>query len=69
MTSQTSMNVLDSSRTGSTSVRVDGLTMRYGTTDVLKDVGFEIPSGQKVAVLGPNGAGKSTLIEILEGLR
>ncbi|MGY3553828.1 ABC transporter ATP-binding protein [Williamsia sp. R60] len=69
MTSQTSMNVLDSSRTGSTSVRVDGLTMRYDTTDVLKDVGFEIPSGQKVAVLGPNGAGKSTLIEILEGLR
>jgi ABC-2 type transport system ATP-binding protein len=43
--------------------------MRYGTTDVLDDVGFEIPAGQKVAVLGPNGAGKSTLIEILEGLR
>jgi len=32
---------------------------------ILHDVSFEIPSGQKVAVVGPSGAGKSTLARLL----
>ncbi|MCP2339282.1 ABC transporter ATP-binding protein [Actinomadura rupiterrae] len=48
---------------------VDGLRMRYGDKEVLKDVAFRIRRGEVVALLGPNGAGKTTTIEILEGFR
>ncbi|QEU96992.1 ABC transporter ATP-binding protein [Streptomyces kanamyceticus] len=48
---------------------VEGLRMRYGTHDVLREVTFRARHGEVVALLGPNGAGKSTTIEILEGFR
>ncbi|MGH2517381.1 MAG: ABC transporter ATP-binding protein [Ktedonobacterales bacterium] len=48
---------------------VAGLRMRYGTTDVLRDVAFQARQGEVLAMLGPNGAGKTTTIEILEGFR
>src|SRR4051794_6394310 len=50
-------------------VQVDDLCMRYGTRDVLHEVGFAVRRGEVVALLGPNGAGKTTAIEILEGFR
>lgn len=50
-------------------VEVDGLRMRYGPVDVLRDVTFEIRRGEVLALLGPNGAGKTTTVEILEGFR
>ncbi|MFC9606980.1 ABC transporter ATP-binding protein [Streptomyces niveus] len=48
---------------------VEGLRMRYGTRDVLRDVRFRAHHGEVLALLGPNGAGKTTTIEILEGFR
>lgn len=50
-------------------VRVRDLRMRYGDTDVLTGVDFEIRAGEVLCLLGPNGAGKTTTIEILEGFR
>ena len=50
-------------------VRVRDLRMRYGPTDVLTGVDFDIRRGEVVVLLGPNGAGKTTTIEILEGFR
>ena len=50
-------------------VVVDGLRMRYGTTDVLTGVDFVVHRGEVVCLLGPNGAGKTTTIEVLEGFR
>jgi ABC-2 type transport system ATP-binding protein len=50
-------------------VDVDGLRMRYGATDVLHGVTFQVRRGEVVALLGPNGAGKTTTVEILEGFR
>ncbi|GHT23127.1 hypothetical protein AGMMS49953_03160 [Endomicrobiia bacterium] len=40
---------------------------RKGLPDikVLKNIDFEIMSGQKITLTGPSGAGKSTLIHIL----
>lgn len=54
---------------GETALRVEGLRMRYGTHDVLREVTFRARHGEVLALLGPNGAGKSTTIEILEGFR
>jgi ABC-2 type transport system ATP-binding protein len=48
---------------------VRDLRMRYGATDVLHGIDFDIRTGEVVALLGPNGAGKTTTIEILEGFR
>jgi ABC-2 type transport system ATP-binding protein len=50
-------------------INVRGLRMRYGATDVLDGVSFDVQRGEVVALLGPNGAGKTTTIEILEGFR
>ncbi|MDG4825850.1 ABC transporter ATP-binding protein [Asanoa sp. WMMD1127] len=52
-----------------TVIDVDGVRMRYGATEVLHDVTFQVAAGETVALLGPNGAGKTTTIEILEGFR
>lgn len=40
----------------------------YKTIEALKDINFEIQTGEFVALLGPNGAGKSTLIKMLIGV-
>jgi len=50
-------------------IDVENLRMRYGTTEVLRDVTFRAHHGEVLTLLGPNGAGKSTTIEILEGFR
>ncbi|OLF19493.1 ABC transporter ATP-binding protein [Actinophytocola xanthii] len=50
-------------------LEVEGLGMRYGTRDVLREVTFRAHQGEVLALLGPNGAGKTTTIEILEGFR
>lgn len=50
-------------------IAVEGLCMEYGTQEVLRDVTFEMRTGEVLALLGPNGAGKTSTIEILEGLR
>lgn len=54
---------------GGLSIEVDGLRLRYGTTEVLHGVSFQVRQGEVLALLGPNGAGKTSTIEILEGFR
>ena len=44
------------------SIRFAGLTFAYdGGAPVLRDVAFEVPAGEMVAVVGPTGSGKTTL--------
>jgi energy-coupling factor transport system ATP-binding protein len=49
---------------------VSGLTYTYpgGPAPALKDVSFQVESGQLLAIVGPNEAGKSTLCLALAGL-
>ncbi|GAA1775183.1 ABC transporter ATP-binding protein [Luedemannella helvata] len=45
-------------------VVASGLTLHYGSTRALEDVGFALRPGT-TGLLGPNGAGKTTLLRIL----
>jgi NitT/TauT family transport system ATP-binding protein len=46
----------------------EGITHRYGATEVMEDISFTIGAGEIVAVIGPSGCGKSTLLRFLGGL-
>ncbi|TVR43702.1 MAG: metal ABC transporter ATP-binding protein [Planctomycetota bacterium] len=49
-------------------IRVEHVTVGYGTLPVLLDCSVTIAAGQMVGILGPNGAGKTTLIKVLLGI-
>lgn len=46
-------------------VVVDGITKRFGTTDVVRDLSFEVRAGELLGFLGPNGAGKTTTMRMI----
>ncbi|MGV6871908.1 phosphonate ABC transporter ATP-binding protein [Pseudochelatococcus sp. B33] len=45
-----------------TDLSVRGLTKRFGSMEILRDVSFSVAKGSVVALIGANGAGKSTLL-------
>ncbi|MBA3902138.1 MAG: LPS export ABC transporter ATP-binding protein [Rhodocyclaceae bacterium] len=47
---------------------VNGLRKRYKSRTVVKDVTFDVKSGEVVGLLGPNGAGKTTCFYMIVGL-
>jgi len=53
---------------GSTALRVEGLSKTYNGKELFQDLNFCVRPGSRWAVLGPNGCGKSTLLRILVGL-
>lgn len=48
---------------------IQGLTKRYGSTYAIKDISFQVKSGEIFGIIGTNGAGKTTTLECIEGLR
>ncbi len=46
-------------------IQVNNLTFSYNGAPVLKNVSFEIPAGQTLAIVGRTGSGKSTLVNLL----
>src|SRR6185369_1208076 len=48
---------------------VKNLRKRYGDTDVVKGISFQVKRGEVFGILGPNGAGKTTTLEMIETLR
>ena len=41
--------------------------MQAGTSELLRDTGFILPTGSRTALIGPNGCGKTTLLRKLMG--
>jgi zinc/manganese transport system ATP-binding protein len=48
---------------------VEGVSVRLGGRDVLRDVRFAIRAGEFVGLIGSNGAGKTTLLRVILGLQ
>src|SRR5580692_3596218 len=49
-------------------VQVEGLCKKFGSVRALDEVGFDVVSGEWIAIMGPSGSGKTTLMNILGGL-
>src|SRR3954452_6985501 len=50
------------------SIKVSGVTKKFGDFVALDDISVDLPKGQLTALLGPSGGGKSTLLRIIAGL-
>ncbi len=46
-------------------IKLEGITKRFGTLEVLKGIDLEINQGEVVSIVGPSGAGKTTLLQIM----
>lgn len=46
-------------------IALEAVTKRFGSTEALRGVTLEIPSGSAFGIIGPNGAGKTTTLRIL----
>lgn len=54
-------------------VDFSGVTKKFGTVTVIRDVTFSVPDlpgkGEFIAILGPSGCGKSTVLRMIAALR
>ena len=49
-------------------VEVCEVRLQYGSSDVVKNVSFQVGEGEFFVIIGPNGAGKTTLLRSITGL-
>lgn len=49
-------------------LRVEGVSKRFGDFTAVEDLSFEVRSGRVFGFLGPNGAGKTTTIRMIVGI-
>ncbi len=47
---------------------IEGLSVRYGEPDVLRDLDLDIPAGKVTVIVGANACGKSTLLRSMSRL-
>ena len=49
-------------------IRLEGVSKRFGSLHVLRNVNLEIERGQVVVIVGPSGSGKSTLLRVINNI-
>ena len=59
---------LSSSPSAAPALSVSGLAVAYADQVVLSDIGFEVSSGECLAIVGESGSGKTTLSRTIAGL-
>jgi phospholipid/cholesterol/gamma-HCH transport system ATP-binding protein len=57
-----------SPQTQSVTVEVRDLHRKFGATEVLKGISFQVARGERFVIMGPSGSGKSVLLKHLIGL-
>ena len=50
------------------SIRIENLTMAYGSFVLQRDMNFEVQKGEILVIMGPSGCGKSSLLKHMLGL-
>lgn len=48
-------------------LRIQNLSVKIGSDDILKNINIHLHCGELIALIGPNGAGKSTLLKAILG--
>lgn len=48
-------------------IHVEKVSLSFGSTQVLKDLSFEVKEKDNICLTGPSGSGKSTVLKILQG--
>ncbi len=56
-----------SSETGQELIRMNQVSVAYGSAHVLHDLSWTVASGDRWIIHGPNGSGKSTLLSLITG--
>ena len=59
------MTTAPTTRTEAPAVEVVGVWKRFGATDVVQDLSFDVRPGELLGFLGPNGAGKTTTMRMI----
>jgi multiple sugar transport system ATP-binding protein len=49
-------------------ISLEGVSKKFGSVEVIRDLNLEINAGEFVVFLGPSGSGKSTLLRMIAGL-
>ena len=49
-------------------LQITNLNKSFSSKQILKDLNFQVSSGEFLSILGPSGCGKTTLLRILIGL-
>ena len=50
-----------------TQIKLENISHRYGETEVLKNINFELNKGDLLAILGASGSGKTTILRTVAG--